>query len=383
MKRILTVLLLINALWHTAQTPEQIYGNARQKKNQEYYRQQALAWKKEIDKNPQNANAWYNYYYTQRNLMYNDTNAAAREQIYNGIKRLIADMEKNIPDSYEYNLCKWMSGGMDMSLLKYLKKAVEINPNRTEHLDYMINIGETEREIKDRELYSLKKFDAGLFSTGIIYYNYNVLQSLEPNSILVTSGDNDTYPVWLLQAMGIRKDVVVINSSLAHMDAYRARIFEELGIPNRYKNGAGNADEANAFASNFIKDVAANKKKHPVYVALTTACDARYTDSIQDKLFITGLAYKFSNTSIDNLALLKRNFEQNYALDYLDKPFYKELSPDMVKLINENYIVPMLTLYDHYKLSGDAQRQAWLKAKLELVSRQTESEKDVKAHLQD
>lgn len=382
MKRIFSGFLLLLVVQGLAQKPEQIYGNARQQKPLEYYKQQAAAWKKETEGNPKNPNAWYNYYYTQRNLMFNDTIEKNRTAAYANIKQLMLDMGKNVPESYEYNLCMWMSGGFDLSRLPYLKKAVKMGPERTEHLDYMINMGEIDRILKDRDLYCIKKFDAGLFSTGVIYYNYNVIAGLEPNSILITSGDNDTYPVWLLQAMGIRKDVTVINASLAHLDGYREKIFNELGVNYHFKNNAGNADEYNAFASNLIKQVAENKKAYPVYVALTTACDTKYTDSIQDKLFLTGLAYKYSNTSIDNMAFLKRNMEQNYAFDYLDKSFYKELSPDMVKMINENYIVPMLTLYDHYKISGDEQKLKWLRAKLELVSKGTESEKEVMLHLQ-
>ncbi len=54
----------------------------------------------------------------------------------------------------------------------------------------------------------------------LLEHNMNMLRSVPEGAIIITNGDNDTYPAWLLQQGGFRDDVLVVNRSLFNRTEY-------------------------------------------------------------------------------------------------------------------------------------------------------------------
>ena len=383
MKKLIIILLTLffAATIGKAQTPQPVYSFAKVLYPISWYKEQQKLWKAEIDKNQKNATAWYHYFRATRTLgKLDESDKRTSEEKEKALADVVAQMAKSIPNTAEYHHAEWILNGFkDMGKLSHLQKAEELDPNNPFLFPDLINIVEMTRDTTKRDAYCQRWFESADPSPGFLNYTYNVLAGLKENAILITVGDNDTYPAWILQgAQGFRKDVTVINTSLILAKEYRDKLFKELGVAPITYDPFENFER---FEKELVSILAANTKNKPVYVALTA--NKNIIEPHQQNLYLTGLAYEYCATTIDNMAALKNNFEHNYALDYLDKTFIADISAGLVKNLNTNYTVPMIKLYQHYMQAGETQKAEQIKTLALKIAENTGCEKEVKNYFKE
>ncbi len=166
-------------------------------------------------------------------------------------------MEKEVPDSYEYNFVKWLNGNNDLSLFPFLEKANQWSPQSPEPIMGLIFYYEIKRDLPKRDKNIEDYYNMGEYSPGLLNYSYNLLLALENDAIVLTEGDKDTEAILLLQkGKKYRSNVLMLNVNLLLIDEYRERIFKELEIEPLGFNPLVNERSYEKFQQTIITDLA-------------------------------------------------------------------------------------------------------------------------------
>ncbi len=158
-------------------------------------------------------------------------------------------------------------------------------------------------------------------------FAYNLLISVEPDAILFTNGDNDTYPLLALQEYaGIRKDVRIINFSLLNIPKVAELLRDSLKVPISFTDKQIEALQpvkdnitgaiiipANLLIENIITN--ARKQNTPAYFAVTVYRGNQ--GEFANNLVQEGLVYRVTDVatkdSID-LNKMNKNMNEKYRL---------------------------------------------------------------------
>jgi hypothetical protein len=345
-------LLVITAVLADDEPKRQtVYSLVKQRQTTEWYKEQADLWKKYLDEKPTDGDAWLNFYTATRMLkIYNQ--GVSQEDL----NKLVDNMEKAIPESFEFHYVKYWNGGngTDPSLVSHLQKAYELEPNRAELNDDFMSYYELKRDKENLEKVAKRWLASNDISPNLYAWNYNMLQSTEEDAILFTVGDNDTYPAIVLQhGKGIRTDVAVINTSLIAIKDYRNLWLKELGMPLMNKD-FDDYESWTAFEADIINHFKTNTTR-PIYFAISA--HPRLYESFKDEIHNVGMALKWSPEKFDNIAVIKRNYEKKFLIDHLKVEFQNDISQGVADHANANYLISMLTLYNHYKESEDTKAE--------------------------
>ncbi len=222
-------------------------------------------------------------------------------------------------------------------------------------------------------------------------YAYNLLQSCEPNSILFTNGDNDTFPLWYLQEVeSVRTDVRVVNLSLLNTHWYIKQLRDrEPKIDIRYDDNfidsvLTDTQEVDLYRRYWpepktlsinglewemrdysgynilrvqdvlvLKTIEWNEWKKPIHFALTVPTSNRI--GIDDYLMLTGMTLtlnKLKGKSIDQQRTEDLLFNTFRLRSILDSTVYKD---ENTSRLLGNYRAIFAFLSEHYESTGQAE----------------------------
>jgi len=370
-----SIIIISHCLYGQSQedTLQKVYRYCYVIKSKVWYKNQEKLWGFEIVKNPHNEDAWYNYFFAARYGWVNvegqtNTREALMDSIYN-------EMGKAIPNSWVYHYIHYYNYATDFS---HLEKAYQINPGKPDLYWEFIKEYTLTGEKQKCNGFCKKLYESKDISTGIYNLNYNMLNSASQNSILFTSGDNDTYPAWVLQeAKGIRKDVLILtmHGTFYNRD-YLKSILLDKGIDIDVEKLS--KTDITSYFKELVNLLRTNYPDITIHIAQTV--DKSYYENFKDKLYLTGLVFTCSETPFNSDVHNKEIIENELKLDYLEYDWYADLhvSEPLVNQLNLMYIDPFLKLAEYYKLKGNNDSAIKWKDKALYLSKRANNERIIK-----
>ncbi len=198
--------------------------------------------------------------------------------------------------------------GMDNNLegIRLLERAAELDPEYMDPWFALVGNYMNQKEFEKMDLALKRLLDNGAVNDAVMDYSYNMFALMEKNAILITNGDMDTYPGWMLtRILNIRPEIRIVNRSLLNTDWYPALMIEQ-GVPafitesklaelretvkKEYKEGKKLIPAAGLYGDTLIVRLieAAARESRPVYLA-STMYSTRVVDEYREKGVNLGL----------------------------------------------------------------------------------------------
>tara|TARA_B100000508_G_scaffold141096_1_gene146882 strand:- start:117080 stop:118240 length:1161 start_codon:yes stop_codon:yes gene_type:complete len=349
--RIVLIVMLCSTFFSYAQEkPQPVNSLTKEFKEFEWYTEQYSLWENEIEKDSKNEAAWINLYAAARYAKYTAKDEESKKVWSKKENDVLPKMSKAIEGTYAYyRIFTWHNSIWDAKdkdeqdkIINYALKAYKLDPSNPDIYPNLMNIYEIYKpdQTKQKELAQQWK-KSGDFTPNLMALSYNALMNTKKNAILITAGDNDTYPLWVAQhADQFRKDVNILNIFLITLPDYRNRMFKSLNIPQLEGDDLKHSE--------IIEHIIKYKGDHLLY--FYNKGSIAKDSTLHDNLYNVGLVYQYAEESFDNSALIVDHFENRFLLDHVKYSFYQSTYPKLDQRHNYSYLPGLMSLYQHYVL---------------------------------
>ena len=200
-------------------------------------------------------------------------------------------------------------------------------------------------------------------------FAYNILITAEPDAIIFTNGDNDTYPLLCLQEYkNVRRDVSVVNINLLNVPQIAMLLRDSLKVPISYRDSElmkmKPQKDPKGFwvypADNLIANIVENgrKLKRPIYFAITV--DRNRIPYYVNFFVNEGLAERMADIKTKdsiNIDKVTENINKKFRLSHMANKeiWFANLSPLTRDFLNLsfNYAALGVQTAAYYEQHGD------------------------------
>lgn len=245
---------------------------------------------------------WFNSYTNSRNeFLKNDGKIDASEN--EQLNQICSQSNNFIPSTFYNNFILLKQNRNNNSSLQYLKNAQKLDPQNTLLLSEVAWIAERNENVNVRNQAIVQMDKTGGISELSKLNAALIVNALPEGSLLITNGEFDTYPLWLV--IGNRKIFIISLAMIADNSWLISKLKSwnpSISIPK------GNIGENELFEI-------ALKSEKPVFTTLSLR--KPLINKWSSKLFVFGNFTCLSNKNLNNVEKLK-NF-------YFHNPFMEQL----------------------------------------------------------
>lgn len=202
--------------------PEQVLSLRQKYLPRQEYERLTREWREYLAAHPKCAIGYLNL---ERALSYSGADVSYVERLE--MLRKARDIDPDCPSvldrlsHYEFNMVDKADAEAVESSQEFARRALSLAPNDYgPHITLWTGCIVTGR-VDEAQQHMREALRKGAFPTPLLDMAHNMLMSADTDAIVITNGDNDTFPLLALQAaQGIRRDVRVLNLSMSNIPQY-------------------------------------------------------------------------------------------------------------------------------------------------------------------